>query len=85
MVPPCRPRIMKFGGTSVADADAIVRLVRIVGSSSAPAVVVVSAMSGVTDALLALAAAAERRDRDAVQKRTRCVDRAAPGGRRGAR
>ena len=50
-----RPLIMKFGGTSVADAAAIsgvVRLVRSAVASGDPAVVVVSAMSGVTDELL---------------------------------
>ena len=45
--------VMKFGGTSVADAAAFENVARIVASehSSAP-VVVVSAMSGVTDSLL---------------------------------
>lgn len=46
--------VMKFGGTSVADVAAFENVARIVESErgSAP-VVVVSAMSGVTDALLA--------------------------------
>ena len=56
--------VMKFGGTSVADADAVGRLVSIVreglGSGGAPPVVVVSATSGTTDQLLALAADAQR-------------------------
>jgi aspartate kinase len=55
---------MKFGGTSVADASAIERLIGIVRASvedRLPTVVVVSAMSGVTDQLLSLAAAAEQR------------------------
>ena len=45
--------VMKFGGTSVADAAAFENVARIVSSErkSAP-VVVVSAMSGVTDSLL---------------------------------
>ena len=47
------PIVMKFGGTSVADADAIARVVGIVKaareSSGLPPVVIVSAMSGVTD------------------------------------
>jgi len=59
---------MKFGGTSVADADAIARVVGIVKAarerSGLPPVVIVSAMSGVTDRLLDLTEAAERR-RDA--------------------
>lgn len=59
---------MKFGGTSVADAEAIARVVGIVkaarASSGLPPVVIVSAMSGVTDRLLELTQAAEQR-RDA--------------------
>ena len=48
--------VAKFGGTSVADASAITRLARIVGSRVADRpVVVVSALANVTDALLALA------------------------------
>src|SRR4051812_6545863 len=62
------PIVMKFGGTSVADAEAIARVVGIVKaareSSGLPPVVIVSAMSGVTDRLLELTQAAERR-RDA--------------------
>jgi aspartate kinase len=46
--------VMKFGGTSVADAPALENVARIVASErEAAPVVVVSAMSGVTDALLA--------------------------------
>jgi aspartate kinase len=45
--------VMKFGGTSVADAAAFENVARIVASEREAAVVVVSAMSGVTDALLA--------------------------------
>ena len=52
-VPLAGPIVMKFGGTSVADADAIMR---VVGDrqgrarhSGLPPVVIVSAMSGVTD------------------------------------
>ena len=46
--------VMKFGGTSVADAAALERVAAIVAAHrEAGPVVVVSAMSGVTDALLA--------------------------------
>lgn len=46
-------RILKFGGTSVADAAAFERAVKIVrANSGSPLVVIVSAMSGVTDALI---------------------------------
>ena len=48
--------VAKFGGTSVADAAAIGRLIGIVASRMADRpVVVVSALAGVTDALLGLA------------------------------
>ncbi len=55
-----KPTIMKFGGTSVEDASAFANVARIVGRLAkredvqrSPPVVVVSAMSGFTDALLA--------------------------------
>jgi aspartate kinase len=47
--------VLKFGGTSVADAMAVRRLVAIVRQQVRPPVVVVSALAGVTDGLLALA------------------------------
>jgi aspartate kinase len=54
--------VQKFGGTSVADPDAIRRLIEIVRAARVRdgrgPVVVVSAMSGVTDALLQIAASA---------------------------
>ena len=54
--------VQKFGGTSVADPEAVRRLIAIVREARTRdphgPVVVVSAMSGVTDALLAVAAAA---------------------------
>jgi aspartate kinase len=50
-----RPRVLKFGGTSVADAVAVRRLASIVRQQEPPLVVVVSALAGVTDALLAAA------------------------------
>lgn len=65
-----RPLVMKFGGTSVADATAMSQVCRIVGnavSGGAPVVVVVSAMSGVTDALLAACLAARDGDMRAVE------------------
>jgi aspartate kinase len=54
--------VLKFGGTSVADAAAILRLVDIVRRASAPPVVVVSALGGATDRLLGLAAQAAAGD-----------------------
>ena len=63
--------VMKFGGTSVADADAIIRLAGLVRRQSEaqpaddkPPVVVVSALSGVTDRLIAVARLAEEGEVD---------------------
>ena len=61
---------MKFGGTSVADPDAIRRLMEIVRAEAArtgPPVVIVSAMSKVTDHLLRMAAEASRGERGSIQ------------------
>src|SRR5687768_14860762 len=72
--------VQKFGGTSVADPEAIRRLIGIVGSARArdgrgPAVVV-SAMSGVTDALLDIAAiAGSGNHRDALARADQLRDR----------
>jgi len=54
-------RVMKFGGTSVGDADCVRRAAAIVQSAAAqgPVVVVVSAMSGVTNRLIQAAHDAE--------------------------
>ncbi|MFL5531539.1 MAG: lysine-sensitive aspartokinase 3, partial [Gemmatimonadales bacterium] len=52
--------VAKFGGTSVADSEAIGRLIHIVRSRIPERpVIVVSALAGVTDGLLSLAAQAE--------------------------
>src|SRR2546429_7119584 len=53
------PRILKFGGTSVADAAAVERVTGVVREHGGPRpVVVVSALAGATDALLAAVDAA---------------------------
>lgn len=55
--------VHKFGGTSVGSAERIARVAEILSSNPGPKAVVVSAMSGVTDQLIAGArAAAEGRD-----------------------
>jgi aspartate kinase len=57
--------VSKFGGTSVADADAIRRLAAIVAlRAEQRPLVVVSALAGVTDGLLALASSAYTGTRD---------------------
>jgi aspartate kinase len=77
--------VMKFGGTSVEDATAILRTASIVASrlhKNLNPIVIVSAMSKVTDTLLAAAAAAGRNDREEALKlsdslRTRHLNTAA--------
>ena len=59
--------VMKFGGTSVGDANCIANAAEIVAKAAqerGPVVVVVSAMSGVTNALIAAARVAARKERD---------------------
>ncbi len=55
-------QVLKFGGSSVASADAISKVLDIVAESikKEPTIVVVSAMSGVTDQLLMLAHSASQ-------------------------
>jgi len=66
-------RVMKFGGTSVGDASCVARTAEIVAEASREAsiVVVVSAMSGVTNRLVAAANRAETGDREEGAKLTR--------------
>jgi aspartate kinase len=60
--------VMKFGGTSVGDAEAIQKVVEIVrGARDSRLVVVVSAMAGVTNRLIEAAKLAAASDRAAVQ------------------
>src|SRR2546423_1926656 len=61
--------VMKFGGTSVEDARAFERVAEIIQSHAvARPIVVVSAMSGVTDALLASARMASCGETDAAMR-----------------
>ena len=60
-----KARVMKFGGTSVGNAECIGRVAEIVAAASregAPVVAVVSAMGGVTNRLIEAARAAEKGD-----------------------
>src|SRR6202166_1510427 len=66
--------VMKFGGTSVQDAKAIERAAQIVqGRLADGPVVVVSAMSKVTDSLLAMGKAAGSGDRKGALKMARSL------------
>src|SRR5579863_9797295 len=62
-----RLQVMKFGGTSVGDAACIARAAQIVAKSAREGgcVAVVSAMSGVTNRLIAAARRAETGDQSA--------------------
>lgn len=62
-----RLEIHKFGGASLADAAAVRQAVAIVRDQAGPRVVVVSAMAGVTDQLLEVAARARRGALDQAQ------------------
>lgn len=84
-------KVLKFGGTSVGTANAISHLKAIVESVQLPAVVVVSALGGVTDALIALSAKAGRGDRSyeaeleaLVRRHFDMVGAVVPAERRGA-
>ncbi|MFO7694459.1 MAG: aspartate kinase [Vicinamibacterales bacterium] len=65
--------VMKFGGSSVATAAAFARVVSIVKAERRPRVVVVSALAGVTDALLKLAAHAAARNAAAALRAVRAL------------
>ena len=76
---PERRVVMKFGGTSVRDADALDRLCHIVRSDTRRRLVVVSALSGVTDQLVDLANRATAGESESLTKtiealRTRHID-----------
>ncbi|MEQ9400952.1 MAG: bifunctional aspartate kinase/homoserine dehydrogenase I [Longimicrobiales bacterium] len=61
--PPASPTVAhKFGGSSLADAACIAHVAALLLERPAPQVVVVSAMKGVTDALIGLAATAGEGD-----------------------
>jgi aspartate kinase len=61
-------KVLKFGGTSVGDAERIGRVASLVEQAEefGPPLVVVSALGGVTDLLVSLGDAARRADRAAV-------------------
>jgi aspartate kinase len=72
-----QPVVMKFGGTSLADPSAIRQVTRIVAETAgggAPLVVVVSAMSGVTNDLLGLCELAPSGDLEAVERALSAIE-----------
>jgi aspartokinase/homoserine dehydrogenase 1 len=75
-MPPARraPHVHKFGGASLADAAAIGHAIGIVRSHRGePTVVVVSAIAGATDALLAIARHAARGERESASRMLRAL------------
>jgi aspartate kinase len=67
--------VMKFGGTSVKDVAAVQRLVGIVERDARPRVVVVSALSKVTDALIETGRLAEMGDANSAREAVRALHR----------
>ena len=55
-------KVMKFGGTSVGSIESLINLRDIVNAQDKPVVVVVSAMGGFTNQLLAMCEQAQQRD-----------------------
>ena len=55
-------KVMKFGGTSVGSIESLLNLRNIVNAEQRPVVVVVSAMGGFTNQLLAMCEQAQQRD-----------------------
>src|SRR6516225_4830886 len=55
-------KVLKFGGSSVANAENIQKVLAIVIANKEPQIVVVSALGGVTDALIKAGTLAEKTD-----------------------
>src|SRR5688572_21658759 len=70
-------KVLKFGGSSVANAENIEKVVRIIRRSAADdrCVVVLSAMQGTTDGLIEMGRAAERGDDGFIEKLGQIRDR----------
>ena len=87
------PEVHKFGGASLGDAEAFRHAVGIMQKRTAPRAIVVSALAGITDALLGLANRATaggdaHLGRDAQTLRTRyraILDAVCPAGDAGTR
>ncbi len=68
-------KVLKFGGTSVGSITSLLNVKRIVETQSEPVIVVVSALSGVTDQLVAIAGKAQQRDASYEQDLARLLER----------
>ena len=67
--------VMKFGGTSVTDVEAVRRVAGVVGREKKARLVVVSALAKVTDGLLEVARLAEAGDATAARGAVRALHR----------
>jgi aspartate kinase len=65
--------VMKFGGTSVQDPEAVRRVRGVVAGETRPRLVVVSALARVTDTLLDVARQAERGDTEPAREAVRAL------------
>ncbi|GAB6395343.1 MAG: bifunctional aspartate kinase/homoserine dehydrogenase I [Bacteroidales bacterium] len=80
-------KVLKFGGTSVGSVESVLSVKRIVEAVSEPVIVVVSALGGVTDKLVGIAAAASKGDAGyekelsaIVSRHTEIIKGVIPGG-----
>lgn len=60
-------KVLKFGGTSVGTVKSLTHVKRIVESEEEPVIVVVSALGGITDMLIATARMASKGDTSYLQ------------------
>ncbi len=68
-------KVLKFGGTSVGSVESITKLKEIVESTTEQVIVVVSALGGVTDKLIAVSRLAAQGDRSYRAAFSEIVDR----------
>ena len=52
-------KVLKFGGTSVANAESLSNVLKIVQKQKGPAAVIVSALGGITDLLMEMLSSAQ--------------------------
>lgn len=68
-------KVLKFGGTSVGTVKSLTHVKRIVESEEEPVIVVVSALGGITDMLIATARMASKGDTSYLQNYARIIER----------
>lgn len=68
-------KVLKFGGTSVGTVKSLTHVKRIVESEEEPVIVVVSALGGITDMLIATARMASKGDTSYLQNYAKIIER----------